>query len=68
MNKTTKKEFKNWDKKIIQISLHDEIYPNDKISRTFLLVTKTELRKLNKLTERRVKRYNKIKPKEWAGY
>ena len=59
---------KKWHKRFIQICLDDEIYPNDEIPKDFLIVTKQELKDLGQKTDRRVKRYNKTKPKGLATY
>jgi len=68
----TEKELKKYEKfgkKYIYISLNNEIYPNDDVSRKFLLATKQELKQLNKLTNNRIKLFDKkYCPKGWAGY
>lgn len=58
-----------WDKRYCQISLHGEIYPNEEIPRQFLIVTPKELKRLNVLTNRRVKLFNKkYRLKGYADY
>ena len=57
-----------WGDKYIQICLSDEIYPNDEIPQSYLIATKPEIRRMIALTKRRTNHYNKIKPKDWAGY
>lgn len=52
-----------------QVNLDNEIFPNDGIPRTFLLLTPAEIKKLNKLTDGRVKLFDtKYRPKGYAGY
>lgn len=58
-----------FSKRFKQISLHNEIFPNDKVPRQFFLLTPAEIKRLNKLTDRRIKLYDtKYRPKGYATY
>lgn len=60
---------KLWHKRYYQICLHNEIYPNREILRDFLIVTPAELKRLNTLTDNRIKLYNKkYRKKGYARY
>jgi hypothetical protein len=61
------KNMQDWEKEIVQLNLDDRIYPNSIVG-DYLLLTKDEIERLVEKTKRRIKIYNKIKPKDWAGY
>ena len=58
----------SWHRHFVQVCLDSEIYPNDEIAHKFLIVSKRELRELNKNTDKRIKLYNKTRPNGWVTY
>jgi len=57
-----------WKKHFKHIVLDTEIYPDKLVPRDFFILTRKEISDINRKTKERIKRYNEMKPKEWAGY
>lgn len=67
MKSVTKEQ--KWNKKYKQINLNYELYPDDLIKDSFLILTKKEIKELQDNTIRRIKLWNrKYKPRGYATY
>ena len=60
---------RDWHQRNILVFLDKNLYPDELLSDTFLILTKEEIKELEQKTQRRIKHYNrKFCPKGWAGF
>ena len=61
---------KAWDDKYQTVHLDHEIYYGgyENIPRSFFILTSKEIDLLNRKTQQRIKKFDRTKPKGWAGY
>ena len=62
----TKKQIKEFEAKYNHVFLDPEISPPE--DQDFYLLTTQEIKSIKKKTQKRMKEYNQIKPRDEAGY